>query len=145
VLFIVAGLAKMLLPLLYGGHFSVWNLFAGFIFFVPFYLLWKVSGGRWIGLGDGKLAIGIGAFLGLSLGLTAIVVGFWTGALFGLAYLGLQHICDSAWFSRTKLGLFFARNSLTMKSELPFAPFLILGVLIVFFSGFNLLLIGSFL
>jgi leader peptidase (prepilin peptidase) / N-methyltransferase len=145
VMFVVVGLAKMFLPLLYGAHFSIWNLLAGFIFFVPFYLLWKVSGGRWIGLGDGKLAIGIGTFLGFSLGLTAIVVGFWTGALFGLAYLGLQHVCDSAWFSRTKLGLFFARNSLTMKSELPFAPFLILGVLIVFFSGFNLLLIGSFL
>ena len=104
-----------------------------------------VSGGRWIGLGDGKLAIGIGTFLGFSLGLSAIVFGFWAGAIFGLGYLALQRITASAWFSRTKLGLFFARNSLTMKSELPFAPFLILGVLIVYFSGFNLLLIGSFL
>ena len=145
VIFVVVGLAKMLLPLMHGGDFSVLNFLAGFVFFVPFYLLWKVSNGKWIGLGDGKLAIGIGAFLGLSLGLTAIVVGFWAGALFGLSYLGLQRICDSAWFSRTWLGLFFARNSLTMKSEIPFAPFLILGVLIVFFSGFNLFLIGSFL
>jgi leader peptidase (prepilin peptidase) / N-methyltransferase len=145
IMFVIAGLAKMLAPLASGGHFSILNLLAGGIFFVPFYLLWKVSDGRWIGLGDGKLAIGIGAFLGFPFGLTAIVVGFWTGAIFGLAYLALQRICHSAWFSTTALGLFFARNSLTMKSELPFAPFLILGVLIVFFSGFNLLLVGSFL
>lgn len=145
VIFAVAGLVKMLLPVTYGGSVSVWDILAGFIFYIPFYLLWKISDGKWIGLGDGKLAIGIGAFLGLQLGLTAIVLGFWAGAIFGMAYLALQRICNSAWFSRTKLGLFFARNSLTMKSELPFAPFLILGVLIVFFSGFNLLLIGLFL
>lgn len=144
-LFVTAGLAKMLLPAMHGGHFSFLNFLAGFIFFVPFYLLWKVSDGRWIGLGDGKLAIGIGAFLGFTLGLTAIVVGFWIGAIFGLAYLGLQRLSVSAWFSSTALGLFFARNSLTMKSELPFAPFLILGILIVFFSGFNLFLVSSFL
>jgi leader peptidase (prepilin peptidase)/N-methyltransferase len=153
-LFVIVGLAKMLEQIFFvSGHFSgvAWSalpfgdLLAGFIFFIPFYLLWKVSDGRWIGLGDGKLAIGIGAFLGFSLGLTAIVVGFWAGAIFGLAYLVLQRICHSAWFSRTRLGLFFARNSLTMKSELPFAPFLILGVLIVFFTGFNLFTIGLFL
>lgn len=144
-LFVLMGLAKMLTPLMYGGHFFILDLLAGFIFFVPFYLLWKISDGKWIGLGDGKLAIGIGAFLGFELGLTAIVVGFWAGAIFGLAYLALQRISGSAWFSRTRLGLFFARNSLTMKSELPFAPFLILGVLIVYFSGFNLLSIGLFL
>jgi leader peptidase (prepilin peptidase) / N-methyltransferase len=145
VLFVVSGLAKMLVPLAYGGSFSLIDFLSGFIFFIPFYLLWKISDGKWIGLGDGKLAIGIGAFLGFSFGLTAIVVGFWAGALFGLSYLALQRICGSVWFSRTKLGLFFTRNSLTMKSELPFAPFLILGVLLVFFFGFNLLSIGSFL
>jgi leader peptidase (prepilin peptidase)/N-methyltransferase len=144
-IFAIVGLAKMLTPLLFGGHPAVIDLLAGFIFYVPFYLLWKVSRGRWIGLGDGKLAIGIGTFLGFTLGLSAIVVGFWAGAIFGVAYLALQRVCHSAWFSRTKLGLFFARNSLTMKSELPFAPFLILGVLIVFFSGFNLFLVGLFL
>jgi len=144
-IFVVVGLLKMLAIFLQTGNFSLLNILAGFIFYIPFYLLWKISDGRWIGLGDGKLAIGIGAFLGFELGLTAIVVGFWTGAIFGVAYLALQKLASSAWFSRTKLGLFFARNSLTMKSELPFAPFLILGILIVFFSGFDLLLIGSFL
>ena len=135
-IFAIVGLLKMLAQIFFvSGHFvgvpiSVlpwWDLLAGAIFFVPFYLLWLVSKGKWIGLGDGKLAIGIGTFLGFGLGLSAIMIGFWSGAIFGL------------------IGLFFARNKLTMKSELPFAPFLILGVLIVFFTGFNVFLMGSFL
>jgi len=136
VIFAVTGLLKMLASIfLVSGHFALpalvavpwFDLLAGAIFFIPFWLLWLVSQGRWIGLGDGKLAIGIGTFLGLSLGLSAIMIGFWAGAIFGLA------------------GLFFARKKLTMKSELPFAPFLILGVLIVFFTGINFFLMGSFL
>ncbi len=147
-MFVVAGLLKMLAQIFFvNGHFApvawsvlpYWDLLAGFIFFIPFYLLWKFSDGRWIGLGDGKLAIGIGTFLGFGLGLTAIVFGFWLGAIFGVGYLALQRISGSAWFARTRLGLFFATNSLTMKSELPFAPFLIIGVSIVFFFGLNLL------
>ena len=135
VICIVVGLLKMLFPIfisIFAGHF-IWStlpfldIFAGAIFFVPFYLLWKLSDGRWIGLGDGKLAIGMGTFLGFALGLSAIMIGFWAGAIFGV------------------LALFFARKKLTMKSEIPFAPFLILGVLIVFFSGLNVFAIGWFL
>ncbi len=136
VVFVVLSLLKLFINIFWSaGHFSAvsvgalpfWDIFAGLIFFVPFWLLWTFSQGKWIGLGDGKLAIGIGAFLGLSLGLSAIMIGFWTGAIFGMA------------------ALFFGRNRLTMKSELPFAPFLILGVLIVFFSGLNVFLMSSFL
>jgi prepilin signal peptidase PulO-like enzyme (type II secretory pathway) len=143
--FVIFGLLKMLLPLFYGGEVMWIDVLSGFIFYVPFYLLWKISDGKWIGLGDGKLAIGIGAFLGFASGFTAIVFGFWLGAIFGIFYISLQKLGESKRFSRSKLGLFFNRNSLTMKSELPLAPFLILGVLIAFFSGFNLLLISSFI
>ena len=135
-LFVFAGFLKIFTQLFFvSGHFTGvalgalpwWHLLAGGFFFIPFWLLWLISRGTWIGLGDGKLVIGIGTFLGLSLGLSAIMIGFWTGAIFGL------------------IGLFFAQKKLTMKSELPFAPFLILGVLIVFFSGINVFLMGSFL
>ena len=144
--FVILGLLKMLVQVFFFSMpFSWWSLLAGGIFFVPFYLLWLISKGKWIGLGDGKLAIGIGTFLGFRLGLSAIMFGFWAGAIFGLGYLALQHISATAWFARTRLGLFFTRNSLTIKSELPFAPFLILGVLIVFFSGLSLFSLGLFL
>jgi leader peptidase (prepilin peptidase)/N-methyltransferase len=97
------------------------NLFAGILLFLPFYGLWKFSDGRWIGLGDGKLAIGIGTLLGLPEGLSAIVLGFWIGAIFALVALFIQ-----------KNDLLKGVRHLTMKSEIPFAPFLILGTLIAF-------------
>ena len=100
--------------------FSLAELLAGPILFLPFYLLWHVSQGRWIGLGDGKLALGIGWMLGLGYGLSAIVLGFWIGAIVSLILLGL---------GRLKL----LAIGLTMKSEIPFAPFLILGLALVYF------------
>jgi leader peptidase (prepilin peptidase) / N-methyltransferase len=98
---------------------------SGPILFSPFFILWLVSGGRWIGLGDGKLALGIGWFLGLSLGASAVLLSFWIGAVVSVALM-----------------LFFSLKSrnkrITMKSEIPFGPFLILGLLIVFFFNINI-------
>lgn len=113
---------------------SLWVLLAGPILFVPFYLLWKLSNGTWMGLGDGKLAIAMGAILGLALGISAITLSFWIGAVVMLLYLGIQ-----------KLRLSFSTNKLTMKSEIPFAPFLIIGLWIVFYFQINVLMIGTFL
>lgn len=99
---------------------------AGPILFVPFFLLWFFSGGRWIGLGDGKLALGIGWLLGLSLGTSAIVLAFWIGALVGVLLITIPIL-----YSRKK--------QLTMKSEVPFGPFLIIGLMLVFFFNINIL------
>lgn len=101
------------------------NLLAGPFLFLPFFLIWIFSSGRLMGLGDGKFALGIGWLLGMSLGASAIIVGFWLGAFVGLGLV---------LFGRLNRYL----SSLTMKSEIPFAPFLIAGTLIVFFSGINL-------
>ncbi len=100
-----------------------WLLAAGPLLFLPFYLLWKVSGGRWIGLGDGKLALGMGWFLGLSGGISAVVLAFWLGALVAVIVLAVQR-------SWPQLG-----QRLHMKSEIPFAPFLIIGTVIVYATG----------
>lgn len=98
----------------------VLDVFAGIIFFIPFFLLWFVSGGRWIGLGDGKLALGIGWLLGFVTGISSIFVAFWIGALFSVLLLLITRL--------KKMG-----HNITMKSEVPFAPFLIIGTLIGFF------------
>lgn len=79
----------------------------------PFALLWFVSSGRWMGFGDAKLALGLGWILGLSQALSGVVVAFWIGAIVGLLLVA---------FSR-KHG---------MKSELPFAPYLVLGAFLAF-------------
>ncbi len=103
------------------------NLFAGVILFIPFFLMWFLSGGRWMGLGDGKLAIGIGFLLGLAKGVSAIILGFWIAAGVSLILLGMRNF--------TKLKLPF----LTMKSEMPFAPFLVLGTILAYYFSPDLL------
>jgi prepilin signal peptidase PulO-like enzyme (type II secretory pathway) len=96
------------------------TLLAGPLLFLPFYLLWLVSDGKWIGLGDGKLALGIGWMLGLGYGVSAIVLAFWTGAIISVACMVIMQLKSE-------------KKQLTMKSEIPFAPFLILGFTIVYF------------
>ena len=104
---------------------TISHLAAGPVFFLFFFFLWLISGGRWIGLGDGKLAVGIGWILGLSAGFSAITLSFWIGALFGT---GLALISS----------LYLQKKRFTIKSEIPFAPFLIIGFIIVFFFNVNI-------
>jgi prepilin signal peptidase PulO-like enzyme (type II secretory pathway) len=98
---------------------SLVELFSGVLLALPFASLWLVSRGRWIGLGDAKLALGLGWFLGLSMGFSAIIIAFWSGALIG-----------------TTLILF--KKGYGMKSEIPFALYLVFGTLLVFFLQINL-------
>ncbi len=97
------------------GVFSWWSIAAGPLLALPLFLLWLISGGRWMGLGDSKLMLGIGWFLGLNAGGAALVLAFWIGAIVGIVLIAAKH--------------------LRLKSEVPFAPFLIIGALLVFFTG----------
>lgn len=103
-----------------------WMLVAGPMLFFPFWALWVVSHGKWLGLGDGKLALGIGWFLGASQGASAIMLAFWIGAAFALLMMAIQRI-----------GRIKGNNLLSMQSEIPFGPFLILGTFIVYFTHIN--------
>lgn len=123
------------LQLFFFSYPTLFELLAGPILFMPFFLLWFLSGGKWMGFGDAKLALGMGWFLGLTSGISALFIAFYTGAIVGVGLLFFQ------WFSkflkkrssRLKTG----GNHLTMKSEIPFGPFLILGTLLVFFFSIN--------
>jgi prepilin signal peptidase PulO-like enzyme (type II secretory pathway) len=102
--------------------FPSWSaLLAGPILFIFFAALWLVSRGTWMGLGDAKLALALGWLLGLAGGISAIVFSFWSGALVGVGLLLAQ-----------KIGTKVSRGKLTLKSEIPFAPFLVLGFLLVY-------------
>ncbi len=82
------------------------TLLAGPLLFLPFYFLWKVSDGRWMGLGDGKLAWGMGWLLGIGGGFSAVMFGFWLGALVALAVLAAQRIAGFLRTQKATKGLF---------------------------------------
>lgn len=105
--------------------FSRDNLVAGPVLAAPFALLWLISRGRWMGLGDAKFALGIGFLLGISSGIAALMLSFWIGAAFAFVVLLLQ------------------KAKFTMKSEIPFAPFLALGMAVALFGGINLATLSS--
>jgi len=90
-------------------------LLAAFIasgFFLGIFLLSK---GKWMGFGDVKLAL----LLGLLLGFPNILVGLFLSFFFG-AIIGL-------------ILMYFKKKGL--KSEVPFAPFLIVGTFVALFFG----------
>ncbi|MBI5470052.1 prepilin peptidase [Candidatus Kaiserbacteria bacterium] len=101
---------------------------AGPIAASPLFFLWLVSGGRWMGLGDAKLSLGIGWLLGPIVGLEAVMFSFILGTVIlvplMLAERAITHM----------RGFSVAVRGLTMKSEVPFGPFLILSCLIFWFA-----------
>ena len=98
-----------------------WHVLAAPLLAAPFALIWMISGGRAMGLGDAKLILAQSWFLGASRGLTAVILAFWIAAVLSLVLL-----------SRTSSGY-------TMKSEIPFGPFLALAAALIYLSGFDLL------
>lgn len=82
------------------------------VFFLAIVL---ISGGRWMGWGDPKLAFFMGLLLGFPNILVALFIAFLIGAIIGI-------------------GLIIFRQK-TFKSEVPFGPFLVAGTLIALFWG----------
>jgi len=74
-----------------------------------------VSRGRWMGLGDVKLAFLMGLFLGFPNILIALFFAFLIGAIIGV-------------------GLILAKRK-TLRSEVPFGPFLVTGTFVALFWG----------
>lgn len=101
-------------------HISWLTFLSGPLVALPLFLLWFISRGKWMGFGDVKLALGIGYFLGWSAGFAALFIGFWSGAIVGIILL----------LSKGK--------EYSLKSQIPFAPFLIFGLALAFFFAINL-------
>ena len=83
---------------------------AGFFLFIIL-----ISKGKWMGLGDVKLAFLMGLFLGFPKILLGLILAFWSGAIIGIITIILK---------KKKLS-----------AEIPFAPFLVFGTLVSFFWG----------
>ncbi|MFQ6050019.1 MAG: prepilin peptidase, partial [Candidatus Paceibacterales bacterium] len=78
-----------------------------------------ISRGRWMGVGDIKLAFFMGLFLGFPNILVALFSAFFIGAIIGL--------------------ILIAAGLKTLKSEIPFGPFLITGTFLALFWGERLI------
>ncbi len=109
---------------------------AAFVVTGFFFLLWYVSGGRWLGFGDAKLSFPLALLVGSAGAFSMVVLSFWVGAGVSLALLGLGVLAKRL---RGKTTVWFAGGALTMKSAVPFAPFLVAGALLVFFYHVDVL------
>jgi len=108
------------LKLLASGQFAAFGYFifsalgaAGFFFAIVL-----MSRGKWMGVGDIKLAFFMGLVLGWPNILVALFLAFISGAIMGLGLISLK--------------------KKTLKSEVPFGPFLVIGTLAAMFWGLNL-------
>lgn len=122
---------------------TVWELAAGPLVALPLLLIWLASRGRAMGFGDVKLALGIGWLLGVTSGFSALIFAFWFGAAVSLGLLTAQWLWKSSSPKATdghtmKSAQDIDRSRLTLKSAVPFGPFLVLGWLTVFFSNLTL-------
>ena len=88
--FIFLSFVAMLITHPLASLFSIplsFDLLAGPILFSFFAILWLVSGGKWMGFGDAKLALGVGFLLGFTGGVYAIMLAFYIGAVFSLSLI----------------------------------------------------------
>ena len=115
------------------GSDFLFSLLSGFIVALPFFLFWFLSRGRWMGLGDSKLMLGLGWFLGWSLCLPATALAFWIGAIVSIFLILVKNISTVA----KKFAIFRRLPAVGLKTEVPFAPFLIFSALFSFFFNFN--------
>src|SRR3989344_659545 len=100
---------------------DLWQIMAGPILALPFALMWLMSKGTWMGLGDAKLVLGIGWVLGISAGVSAIILAFWIGAIVSVVWMYIV-------FRKVKA-----------RYEIPFGPYLILGMYLVLLFGIKVI------
>lgn len=97
---------------------------AGPLLASPFALIWIVSRGKWMGLGDAKLTLGIGWFLGIAAGVNALVLSFWIAAVISVIWL------------------FVTYRRFKPRTEIPFGPYLILGMYLVLIFHIQVIDVG---
>lgn len=89
------------------------RLLAAFLAFSFFFSLSKFSKEKWMGMGDAYLAILLGLILGWPKILLALFLAFGAGAFYGIILIVIR--------------------KKEMKSQIPFAPFLVLGTMAAVF------------
>lgn len=80
-------------------------------------LLWFFSQGRWMGFGDVKLILATSLILGYPASVAALLFAFWLGGIIGVILI----------ISRVK----------TLKEQIPFGPFILVGTVLAYFLPQN--------
>ena len=121
----------------YGIGQLLYILIAGPLAALPLFVLWAVSRGRWMGLGDPKLALSFGWLLGISSGLYAVFAAFVIGAVVSVALMLITSEKGKRLIARvTHRRLSSLREGgFTMRSEVPFGPFLIASCFLTWFAN----------
>ena len=83
------------------------------------FLLYALSRGRAMGLGDAPIALALALLVGSTNAVTGLLFSFWIGAVVGIAILLVR------------------RGGPTMGIEVPFVPFLAAGFLLAYFTQWN--------
>ena len=134
---VIPWLASVLLALLTFASLFLFTvptlsaLLAGPLLAGPLFLLSLFSGGRWMGWGDSAFELSLGWMLGATAGLSALALAVWSGA-----FVGVVLILSSKRPASIKT---LSSGRYTIKSEIPFAPFLGVGATLVFFFHVNFL------
>ncbi len=100
-------------------HFFVGGLIAAICASAPFFAIWYFSEGKWMGFGDVKLALLLGAFLGFPNIFVGLMLAILSGGVLSVFLLTL--------------------TNKTLKSRLPFGTFLSFGSVLALFYGDKLL------
>ncbi len=136
------GVTVLLALSVYAGQSTYelgWDLIAAALGAAFFLFLWLISKGAWIGFGDVKLALPLALLVGAELVFSMVVLSFWLGAGISLFIIAVERVRQG------KTRLHFAEQTLTMKSAVPFAPFLVASAILTLLTSFNVLSLFSFL
>ena len=106
-------------------------LISGVVSALPFALLWLISRGRWVGLGDAKLLVGIGFIVGIGGAVVTVAIASILGSIVGLTGILFYK------YKKKRLSIVDGEGEVTLKSEIPFGPFLIFGFILVWLLNFD--------
>jgi leader peptidase (prepilin peptidase)/N-methyltransferase len=94
---------------------------------LPFGVAYLITKGKALGFGDILMYIAVGGFLSILEGLAVLILSVWIGGIVGI----ILHLKN--------------RKTYSMKTALPFVPFITLAFLIVLFTGIDISSIGHIL
>jgi len=135
-------------------YFGSFDFFVNFILVsslvaLPFFLFYFLSKGKWMGMGDSKLIFLSGLLLGWPKILIAVICAVFLGSLWGVLLMFLtrftptlfNYICGKTEELAGNADLSFGHQrknkvwGFTLKSAMPFGPFIILGIFLSLYFG----------